>query len=419
MMREMGSPPPAPAADASAAPEPGGTDARPAGPLRGVLVADFSRVLAGPLATMVLGDLGATVVKVEHPHGDDTRRWGPPFAGGEAGGETTYYLSVNRNKRSVVLDLATEEGLVDAELLARRSTVLIENFRPGRLGSFGLGYDELAKHNPALVYCSISGFGSAGPGAELVGYDFVVQAMSGLMAITGPVGGPASKVGVAVVDVLTGLYAAIGILAALRERDQTGKGQRVEVDLLSCALASLVNQASSYLNAGVVPQALGNRHPSVAPYETLGAADGELAIACGNDAQFRSLCEVLGIPGAADDTRFRTNPERVEHREELVGVLEAQLASRTVSEWVSDIRAVGVACGPVNDVAAAFAGAEGLGLRAVVSQAWGEGAAASVASPLRFGTTPVSYRRPPPGLGQDGDEVLGWLRSSEGSELPP
>lgn len=384
------------------------------GPLHGVVVADFSRVLAGPLATMLLGDLGATVVKVEHPRGDDTRHWGPPFAGGE----TTYYLSVNRNKRSVVLDLAAAEGLDAARRLAHRCTVLVENFRPGRLASFGLGYDDLAASNPGLVYCSISGFGGvAGAGAELVGYDFVVQAMSGLMDITGPEGGPASKVGVAVVDVLTGLYAAIGILAALRHRDQTGSGQRVEVDLMSSALAALVNQASGYLNAAVVPRAMGNRHPSVAPYETLAARDGAIAIAAGNDAQFRALCVVLDTPTTADDARFQTNADRVQHRHELVVILEERLARRTVAEWVPAIRASGVACGPVNDVAAAFADAERVGLRPVVSFETAAGVVSSVANPLRLSSSPLSYRRPPPSLGEDDDEVLGWLRAS--GEGPP
>jgi crotonobetainyl-CoA:carnitine CoA-transferase CaiB-like acyl-CoA transferase len=365
-------------------------------------------VLAGPLATMILGDLGATVVKVEHPHGDDTRQWGPPFKGAES----TYFLSVNRNKRSVVLDLATPEGASDARRLAERATVLVENFRPGRLARFGLGYDQLAATNPGIVYCSISGFGGAGtPGADLAGYDFVVQAMSGLMHITGPDGGPPTKVGVAVVDVLTGLHAAVGILAALGARQATGRGQLIEVSLMSSALASLVNQASAYLNTGTVPGAMGNRHPSIAPYETLATMDGVLAVAVGNDGQFRLLCTAIGDDALADDERFATNPARVAHRDELVRQLETRLGTRPTAEWVALLRAVGVPCGPVNDVAAAFADARRLGLEPVVEQPGTEGDVRSVASPLMLSSTPVTYRRPPPPLGHDTDEVVAWLRT--------
>ncbi len=387
------------------------------GALAGCLVADFSRVLAGPLATMILGDLGATVVKVEHPHGDDTRQWGPPFKGAES----TYFLSVNRNKRSVVLDLATPEGASDARRLAERATVLVENFRPGRLARFGLGYDQLAATNPGLVYCSISGFGGAGtPGADLAGYDFVVQAMAGLMDITGPEGGPPTKVGVAVVDVLTGLHAAVGILAALGARQPSGRGQLVEVSLMSSALASLVNQASAYLNTGTVPRAMGNRHPSIAPYETLATMDGALAVAVGNDGQFRLLCKAIGDDAIADDERFVTNPARVAHRDELVRQLETRLGARPAAEWVALLRAVGVPCGPVNDVAAAFADAQRLGLEPVVEQPGDDGddddgddggEVRSVASPLKLSWAPVSYRRPPPTLGHDTDEVVAWLRT--------
>ena len=387
------------------------------GALAGCLVADFSRVLAGPLATMILGDLGATVVKVEHPHGDDTRQWGPPFKGTES----TYFLSVNRNKRSAVLDLATPEGASDARRLAERATVLVENFRPGRLARFGLGYDQLAATNPGLVYCSISGFGGAGtPGADLAGYDFVVQAMAGLMDITGPEGGPPTKVGVAVVDVLTGLHAAVGILAALGARHTSGRGQLVEVSLMSAALASLVNQASAYLNTGTAPRAMGNRHPSIAPYETLATKDGVLAVAVGNDGQFRLLCKAIGDDAIADDERFVTNPARVAHRDELVRQLETRLGARPAAEWVALLRAVGVPCGPVNDVAAAFADAQRLGLEPVVEQPGDDGddddgddggEVRSVASPLKLSWAPVSYRRPPPTLGRDTDEVVAWLRT--------
>ncbi len=378
------------------------------GALSGCLVADFSRVLAGPLATMVLGDLGATVVKVEHPRGDDTRRWGPPFVDGES----TYFLAVNRNKRSIVLDLSDPEGVAEARRLAARATVLVENFRPGRLAQHGLSYDELATVNPGLVYCSVSGFGGVGTlGADLAGYDFVVQAMSGLMDVTGPAAGPPTKVGVAVVDVLTGLYAVIGILAALQVRRDSGRGQLVEVDLMSSALASLVNQASAYLNAGVVPHAMGNRHPSIAPYETLATKDGVVALAAGNDGQFRTLCRVLGDEAIADDERFATNPARVAHRDALVALLEARLAPHSTGEWTLKLRAAGVPCGPVNDLAAAFEDARGLGIDAVVEQLGAIDGIRTVASALRLSGSPVRYVRPPPRLGRDTDEVLAWLRT--------
>ncbi len=379
------------------------------GPLAGVLVADFSRVLAGPLATMTLGDLGATVIKVENPDGgDDTRTWGPPFASGES----TYFLSVNRNKRSVTLDLSTDEGAADARRLAERADVLVENFRPGRLARFGLGYDELATRNPGLVYCSISGFGSgSGPGAALTGYDFVVQAVSGLMDITGPEDGPPSKTGVAIVDVVTGLQATIGILAALRAREATGRGRRVEVDLLSSALSALVNQASGYLNAGVVPDAIGNRHPSVAPYETLRARDGLLALAVGNDRQFRDFCAILGAPDLAGDSRFATNPARVANRAALGTALEALLCDRDVAGWLVVLRDAGIACGRVNDVAQAFAEARALGLDEVVELDGAIGPVRSVANPIKMSCDGPSYRRPPPALGADTDEVRAWLRA--------
>ncbi|HVC14866.1 MAG TPA: CoA transferase [Acidimicrobiales bacterium] len=398
--------------------QPGTAGARgPRGPLAGCLVADFSRVLAGPLATMVLGDLGATVVKVEHPNGDDTRQWGPPFAGAES----TYFLSVNRNKRSVVLDLATDEGLSHARHLAARATVLVENFRPGRLAEFGLGYDEVAAANPGVVYCSISGFGGDGtPGAALAGYDFVVQAMSGLMSVTGPAGGPPTKVGVAVVDVLTGLHAAIGILAALGARRDSGRGQLVEVNLMSSALASLVNQASAYLNAGSLPGAMGNRHPSITPYETFATRDGVVAVAAGNDGQFRALCRTVGDEGLCNDERFATNPARVAHRDELVEALELLLAGRPAIEWVELLRSAGVPCGPVNDIDAAFTDARRLGLDPVVEQRGAAGAVRTVANPLELSATPVTYRRPPPALGEDTEEVVSWLRNgAPGQPLDP
>jgi crotonobetainyl-CoA:carnitine CoA-transferase CaiB-like acyl-CoA transferase len=371
------------------------------GPLEGLLVADFSRVLAGPFATMLLGDLGADVVKVEHPGGgDETRAWGPPWHGGHS----TYYLAVNRNKRSVALDLKTDAGRRAALALAGRADVLVENFKAGAPERLGLGFEEVARDNPGLVWCSISGFGR-GAGAELPGYDFLVQAMSGLMSITGPAGGEPTKVGVALVDVLTGLYAFGGVLSALGQRERTGRGQRVEVSLLGSALASLVNQASSYLCTGSVPMAMGNRHPSIAPYETLATADRPLVVAVGNDGQFARLCRVLGLPEAAADPRFATNADRVTNREALVGLLEEALAARGADDWVADLAGAEVPCGLVNDVGEAFALAERLGLDPVADS----GGIPQVANPIRLSGSPASYRLPPPALGEHTAEVLAWL----------
>jgi crotonobetainyl-CoA:carnitine CoA-transferase CaiB-like acyl-CoA transferase len=377
----------------------------PPSPLEGVLVADFSRVLAGPFASMLLGDLGAEVIKVEAPDGgDSTRAWGPPYAAGES----TYYLALNRNKRSVVIDLRDDEGRALARRLAQRADVLIENFRPGRMERFGLGYGELEQHNAGLIYCSISGFGRTA-GTTLPGYDILAQAAGGLMSITGPEGGEPVKVGVAVVDVLTGLFAANGILAALYERHSSGRGQRVDVSLIGSALAALVNQASGFLNAGYVPKPMGNRHPSIVPYETFPAADQSLVVAVGSDGQFAALCAQLEL-ALADDPRFATNALRVEHRDELYPLLAAALRERPAAEWIERLNAAGVPCGPVNDVAQAFVFAERLGLEPVRQMVREDGTQiAQVASPIDLSRTPVSYRNAPPRLDQDGDVVKARL----------
>jgi crotonobetainyl-CoA:carnitine CoA-transferase CaiB-like acyl-CoA transferase len=371
------------------------------GALDGILVADFSRVLAGPFATMLLGDLGADVVKVEHPDGgDETRAWGPPFHGDHS----TYYLAVNRNKRSLALDLKDDGGRRAARALAGRADVLVENFKAGAAARLGLEFEEVAKDNPGLVWCSVSGFGQEA-GAELPGYDFLVQAMSGLMSITGPAGGEPTKVGVALVDVLTGLYAFGGVLAALHERDRTGRGQLVEVSLLGSALASLVNQASSYLCTGRPPRAMGNRHPSITPYETLATADRPLVVAVGNDGQFARLCRVLGLPETADDPRFATNADRVANRDALAALLERALAAREAADWVPALADAGVPCGLVNDVGEAFALAERLGLDPVADA----GGVPQVANPIRLSSSPASYRLGPPTLGEHTAELLAWL----------
>ncbi len=377
------------------------------GPLDGVIVADFSRVLAGPLAAMTLGDLGATVIKVERPAGgDDTRAWSPPVA---ADGESTYYLAANRNKRGVALELSTAEGRAAARALALRCDVLVENFPPGTMERFGLGYDDLAPEHPGLVYASVTGFGR-GEGARLPGYDFLIQAVGGLMSVTGAPDGEATKVGVALVDVLAGGNLVTGVLAALFHRARTGRGQRVDVTLLGSLLAALVNQGSAHLNAGVTPGRLGNRHPSITPYETLRTADRPIAVAVGNDAQFARLAEV--VLGGPVEERFRTNQSRVRHRDALVTTLEAALAGRTAADWLARLSAAGIACGPVNTVPEGFALAESLGLDPVVRIPRGTVDTASAACPIGLSDTPVSYRLPPPHLGEHTGEILAWLDTS-------
>lgn len=363
------------------------------GALDGLVIADFSRVLAGPYATMLLGDLGAEIVKVEPPSGDDTRAWGPPF---DAHGTATYFTAVNRNKTSISLDLRTSEGLAAARRLVDRADVVVENFRHGAMARLGLGPEQVLSDRPDLVYCSITGFG-AGEGAALPGYDLLVQAVGGLMSITGPEPGQPTKVGVALVDVITGLHATVGILAALRHRDRNGQGQVVEVNLLSSLLSALTNQASGYLGAGVVPRIMGSRHPSIAPYEVFATADRPLVLAVGNDRQFASLVSVLGDEALAADPRFASNTERVAHRSALFDELTALLATRGAGEWFELLTRVGVPAGPINDLADAFALAERLGLGPAVPVPGS--ASPGVANPIRMSVTPAAYRLPPPALG--------------------
>jgi len=372
-------------------------------PLDGILVADFTRVLAGPLATMTIGDLGADVIKVEAPRGDETREWMPPQA---EDGTSTYFLALNRNKRSVALDLRDLSDLALARKLVARADVMVDNFKPGGLERLGLAPDSLRELNPALVHCSITGFG-AGPGAALPGYDPLVQALSGLMSITGPGDGEPSKVGVALVDVIAGLNAAVAILAALRERERSGEGQRIEVTLLGSALAALVNQASGYLNAGTLPERLGNVHPSIEPFATYAAADGPLMICAGNDHQFAALAGALGAPELAADERFTTNESRVANREALRGLIEERLVGGPVEEWAARLQDAGVPAGPVNDLAAAFELADELGLEPVDE---GDGVR-TVASPIRMERTPPETRARPPRLDEHGDEIRRWLNS--------
>jgi crotonobetainyl-CoA:carnitine CoA-transferase CaiB-like acyl-CoA transferase len=374
------------------------------GALSGLVVADFGRVLAAPYLTMLLADLGAEVIKIERPGaGDDTRAWGPPYAGGEA----TYFLSVNRNKRSITLDLTDAQDRETAFEIAARADVLVENFRPGTMDRLGLGYKDLRERNPGLVYCSVTGFGTA-EGAALPGYDLLVQAMGGLMSVTGEPDGHGTKAGVALVDVITGLHAGMGVLAALRHRDRTGEGQRVEVSLLTSLLSALTNQASAYVSGGVVPRAMGNRHPSIAPYEVVDAADRPLALAVGNDRQFTALCGALGLPGLADDPRFSTNPARVAHRAELLDALDGALRSRPADAWFEALTAVGVPCGPINDLAAAFDLADRLGVpaRVRIHDPLRDAPVELVANPIRLEATPAAYRTAPPRLGEHTQEIL-------------
>jgi crotonobetainyl-CoA:carnitine CoA-transferase CaiB-like acyl-CoA transferase len=365
-------------------------------------ILDFSRVLAGPLATMVLADLGAEVTKVERPGGgDETRSWSPPH---DERGEATYFQAVNRNKSSLVLDLRDEEDLAEAQRLALSADVLVENFRPGVMDRLGLGYEPLAAANPRLVYCSLTGFGAGEAAAALPGYDLLIQALGGLMSVTGESDGPPLKVGVALVDVIAGLFAAVGILAALEHRHASGRGQRVEVDLFSSLLAALVNQASGYTVAGVVPERIGNSHPSIAPYELFATGEGELVLAVGNDRQFAELCEELGVPDLAADARFATNSVRVEHREELRQRLEAALASRPAAEWAPRLTARRVPAGAVNDLAGAFRLAAELGLDPIVAVPREDGPPLPLPrNPIRLSETPPTYRSAPPPLA-DGRE---------------
>ena len=364
--------------------------------LEDIRVLDFSRVLAGPFATMMLGDFGATVTKVERPGGgDETRSWGPPY---DERGEATYFQSVNRNKQSILLDLRDEGDAQRARELARESDVIVENFRPGVMDRLGLGYEQLRAQQPKLIYCSITGFGG-GAGAQLPGYDLLVQALGGLMSITGEPDGPPQKVGVAVVDVLAGLFATVGILAALRHRDAGGEGQLIEVNLLSALLGALVNQGSGYTIAGVVPGRMGNEHPSIAPYAPFPTADGELVVAVGNERQFSALCEVLGTPELAQDPRFDSNSGRVDNRQALHEALGALLAGRPASEWARLLTEARVPAGVVNDVAGAFALAQTLGLSPTVSIARDDGSEVLLTrNPVGLSRTPPSYRSAPPTL---------------------
>ena len=371
--------------------------------LQGICVLDLSRVLAGPYCTMVLGDLGADVIKVESPQGDETRGWGPPFVEGES----AYYLCINRNKRSIVVDFKTDEGREILHKLIKKSDVLVENFRPGTLRRFSLDYDSASSINPNLIYCSITGFGQTGPLRDRPGYDFMIQAMGGLMSITGEPDGEPMKVGVAVADLFAGQNAVIAILVALQARTQIGKGQHLDISLFDSQVAMLANVASNYLISGNLPRRYGNAHASIVPYQSFQASDAWFIVAVGNDKQFEKLCEVIGKKELGNDIRFTTNADRVKYRQELIAILKPIFLERTASEWLSALEDVGIPCGPINTLDQVFAEPQVEAREMLIHMQHSEiGDLRLVSSPLKFGNTPVHYRLPPPRLGEHTDEVM-------------
>lgn len=391
-------------ADASDQPE-----TRP-GPLEGLIVADLSRVLAGPYCSMLLADMGATVIKVESAAGDDTRTWKPPELVRDGVATSTYYLSVNRNKRSIVLNFKDPDDVALVHELFRRADIALENFMPGSLAKFGLDYETAREINPALIYLSISGFGSA-EGAKLPGYDLVVQAVSGLMSLTGEPDGPPYRAGIALFDVMTGLHGTIGVLAALEQRRRTGEGQHVEVNLLSSALSGLVNHSGGYTAAGVVPFRMGNAHPSVYPYQPLPTKDRDVIVAAGNDRQFRAFCEVIGAPEIADDPRFAVNADRTANRDVLHPILVERLAEFGADELFERLNAAGVPCGPINTIGEGVELAERLGLAPRVTVGDGDRAVDLVRHPIDFSGSEIRYDLPPPEVGEHSDEIRAWLQS--------
>lgn len=396
------------------------------GALSHIRVLDLSRVLAGPWAGQVLADLGAEVIKVERPGtGDDTRHWGPPYikdAEGNDSREAAYFQCANRNKQSLTLDFTQPEGQRLVRELAAQCDVVLENFKVGGLKAYGLDYESLKAVNPRLVYCSITGFGQDGPYAKRAGYDFMIQGLGGLMSLTGKPDGEDGagpmKVGVALTDILTGLYATIGVLAALNARQQTGIGQYIDVALLDVQVACLANQAMNYLATGTAPKRLGNAHPNIVPYQDFPTADGDFILAVGNDGQFRKFCEVAGLSELADDPRFSSNKARVAHRSELIPLLRQATVFKTTAEWVSLLEQAGVPCGPINDLAQVFADpqVQARGLRLDLPNSLGS-ATPQVASPLRLSATPVEYHSAPPLLGEHADAILQRLLGLDPSAI--
>ncbi|HEX4296106.1 MAG TPA: CaiB/BaiF CoA-transferase family protein [Rhizomicrobium sp.] len=394
------------------------------GALSHIRVLDLSRVLAAPWATQILGDLGAEVIKIEKPgEGDETRHFGPPFVKATDGGrgDATYFLTANRNKKSVTIDFSRPEGAALVKRLARRAHVVVENFRTGALARYGLDYASLAADNPALIYCSLTGFGHDGPKKDKAGYDYLIQGMGGLMSITGqPDGAPGAepmKVGVAVSDLVSGLYTAIAIQAALLHQARTGEGQSIDMALFDCQAAALANQATNYLVGGMLPTRLGNAHPNIVPYQVFAVADGHLILAVANDRQFASFAAAAGAAALAADPRFATNAERVAHREVLIGMLAPILMRRSLGEWISVLEAANVPCGAINRLDQVFADPQAVARGLKVSMAHATGTMDLVASPLRLSRTPPEYRSAPPLLGEHTEEVLTGLLSIQPSEI--
>ena len=394
------------------------------GPLHGLRVFDLTRILAGPTCTQILGDLGADVIKIERPGaGDDTRRFAPPFLKDRAGkesGESAYFASSNRNKRSITLDLTAAEGQDLARRLIAKCDILVENFKHGGLAKYGLGYDDLAADNPGLVYCSITGFGQTGPYASKPGYDVLIQGMGGFMSITGEPEGAPQKAGIPIADLMAGMYAAVAINAALRHREVTGAGQYIDIGMLDTQVATLTIQGLNYLATGQAPPRLGNAHPNIVPYQTFATADGDVTLAVGNDAQFQRFCAFAGVPELAQDERFRSNHLRVRHRAELVGLLAPILAAQPSRHWIEGLEAHNVSCGPINTIDQVFADpqVQARGMRIEMPHpALGGDPVPLIASPIRMSATPASYRHPPPTLGQHTGEVLAELLGLDAAEL--
>ncbi|MDH5411979.1 MAG: CoA transferase [Alphaproteobacteria bacterium] len=395
-----------------------------AGALDGVRIFDLTRILAGPSCTQMLGDLGADVIKVERPTaGDDTRKWGPPYIKDTAGNETTesaYYLSANRNKRSVTIDIAAPAGQALARRLIGQCDILVENFKTGDLKRYGLSYDDLKDEFPGLIYCSITGFGQTGPYAPYAGYDYLAQSMGGIMSLTGEPDGQPMKVGIGIADLMCGMYAGTAILAALRHRDRTGEGQWIDMALLDTQVAWLVNEAQNYLISGETPPRRGNGHPNIVPYQVFETADGHLVLACGNDRQFRELCDMAGAAHLADDPRFATNDARSRNREELIPLVADFMRGKTMGEWMEGLRARQVPCSPVNTVDQVFEDAQvkARGMKIEMPHPLaGAGAIPLVASPIKMSATPPDYRHAPPTLGQHTDEVLQELLEMKETEI--
>lgn len=390
------------------------------GPLTGLRVLDMSRILAGPTAAQILGDLGADVIKIERPgKGDDTRRWGPPFikdADGNDTQESAYYLCANRNKRSVTVDIASKAGQALLADIAGQSDILVENFKVGDLKRRGLDYETLSARHPGLIYCSVTGFGQTGPYAPRAGYDFLIQGMGGIMSVTGDAEGQPTKVGVGIADVMTGMYSTVAILSALRVRDATGKGQHIDMALFDTQISWLINQGLDYLTAGITPVRRGNAHPTVVPYETFPSSDGWFIIAIGNDSQFAKFCAEAGRADMTEDARFATNPARVANHDALIEEMRAITRTRTEAQWMADLAAVGVPCGPVNDIPGAIDDPHALERGSRVKQPHptaGSGFVETLGNPMKLSETPVTYRRPPPMVGQHTAEVLAELGFDE------